>query len=129
MNEVLQLELIVGVVVTFTLIMIFVASAKSGNFDDQKKMMDGMLFDSPDDLRAAADKEAKQEEMRAKKAEKKDSKVHWNYSDSGTSKVEKVSSTGLGLELIELKVRQLSGTVTLAHEDGFVYRIEFYDEE
>ena len=70
MNEVLQLELIVGVVVTFTLITIFVASAKKGNFDDQKKMMDGMLFDSPDDLRAAADKEAKQEEMREKKREK-----------------------------------------------------------
>ena len=69
MNEVLQLELIVGVVVTFTLIMVFVAGAKKGNFDDQKKMMDGMLFDSPDDLRAAADKEEKQEAMRAKKEE------------------------------------------------------------
>jgi nitrogen fixation-related uncharacterized protein len=67
MNEVLQLELIVGVVVTFTLIMVFVASAKKGNFDDQKKMMDGMLFDSPDDLRAAAEQEEKQEAMRAKK--------------------------------------------------------------
>lgn len=71
MNEVLQLELIVGVIVTFVLIMIFVASAKKGNFDDQKKMMDGMLFDSPADLQAAADKEAKQEEMIAKKREKK----------------------------------------------------------
>ena len=71
MNEVLQLELIVGVVVTFTLITIFVASAKSGSFDDQKKMMDGMLFDSPNDLQAAADKEAKQEEMLAKKREGK----------------------------------------------------------
>jgi len=71
MNEVLQLELIVGVVVTFTLIMVFVASARKGNFDDQKKMMDGMLFDSPDDLRSAADKEAKKEAMRAKKKENK----------------------------------------------------------
>ncbi len=70
MNEVLQLELIVGVIVTFVLITIFVASAKKGNFDDQKKMMDGMLFDSPDDLRAAAEKEAKQEAMRAKKRKK-----------------------------------------------------------
>jgi len=71
MNEVLQLELIVGVVVTFTLITIFVASAKKGNFDDQKKMMDGMLFDSPNDLQAAADKQQKQEAMRAKKKESK----------------------------------------------------------
>lgn len=69
MTEVLQLELIVGVLVTFILIAIFVASAKKGNFDDQKKMMDGMLFDSPDDLRAAADREAKQEAMKAKKRE------------------------------------------------------------
>ena len=72
MNEVLQLELIVGVVVTFVLITIFVASAKKGNFDDQKKMMDGMLFDSPDDLRSAAKREAKQDEMRAKKKENKE---------------------------------------------------------
>ncbi len=72
MNEVLQLELIVGVVVTFTLIIIFVAAAKKGNFDDQKKMMDGMLFDSPDDLRAAADKEAKQAVMREKKKDFKE---------------------------------------------------------
>lgn len=69
MNEVLQLELIVGIVVTFVLITLFVVSAKKGNFDDQKKMMDGMLFDSPADLQAAADKEIKQEEMRAKKKE------------------------------------------------------------
>jgi len=72
MNEVLQLELIVGLIVTFILITIFVASAKKGNFDDQKKMMDGMLFDSPEDLQAAANKQAKQEEMIAKKREKKE---------------------------------------------------------
>jgi len=67
MSDVLELELIVGLIISFTLIGIFVASAKKGNFDDQKKMMDGMLFDSPDDLQAAAEKEKKQEAMRAKK--------------------------------------------------------------
>lgn len=72
MTEVLQLELIVGILVTFILIAIFVASAKKGNFDDQKKMMDGMLFDSPDDLRSAANKEAKQEAMREKKKASKE---------------------------------------------------------
>lgn len=70
MFEVLQLELIVGLVVTFVLIMLFIGSAKKGSFDDQKKMMDGMLFDSPTDLQAAVDKDRKQEEMRAKKREK-----------------------------------------------------------
>jgi len=75
MSEVLQLELIVGIVVTFILIIIFVASARKGNFDDQKKMMDGMLFDSPADLQAAVEKEKKQEAMREKKrANKKESK-------------------------------------------------------
>ncbi len=72
MTEVLQLELIVGIVVTFILILIFVLSAKKGNFDDQKKMMDGMLFDSPDDLRSAVKQEAKQEEMKKKKRESKE---------------------------------------------------------
>jgi len=71
MSEVLQLELIVGIVVTFILIVIFVASARKGNFDDQKKMMDGMLFDSPNDLQAAVEKEKKQEAMREKKREQK----------------------------------------------------------
>jgi cbb3-type cytochrome oxidase maturation protein len=67
MDDVLQLELTVGIFISFTLLMVFIWSAKGGNFDDSKKMMDGMLFDSPDDLQAAADKEKKQEEMRAKK--------------------------------------------------------------
>ena len=69
MNDVLELELMVGVIVTFILIAIFVASAKTGDFDDQKKLMDGMLFDSPDDLKAAAQKKEKQEAMREKKAQ------------------------------------------------------------
>ena len=71
MDSVLQLELIVGLFISFTLIILFVASAKKGNFDDQKRMMDGMLFDSPDDLRSAVEKEKKQEEMRSKKGAKK----------------------------------------------------------
>jgi len=74
MSEVLELELIVGVFVTFILIIIFVFSARKGNFDDQKKMMDGMLFDSPTDLQAAVEREKKQEAMREKKrANKKES--------------------------------------------------------
>jgi nitrogen fixation-related uncharacterized protein len=74
MLEVLQLELIVGLVVTFILIMLFIASAKKGSFDDQKKMMDGMLFDSPEDLQAAVDRDRKQEEIRAKKRERQEEK-------------------------------------------------------
>jgi len=72
MDDVLQLELTVGIFISFTLLIVFVWSASKGSFDDSKKMMDGMLFDSPEDLNAAADKEKKQEEMRAKKAKKQE---------------------------------------------------------
>ena len=69
MNAVLKLELIVGLFTSFTLLALFVWSAKKGNFDDSKKMMDGALFDSPDDLQAAVNKEQKQKELKAKKME------------------------------------------------------------
>ena len=71
MDDVLQLELTVGIFISFTLLSIFIWSATKGDFDDSKKMMDGMLFDSTEDLRAAADKEQKQEEMLAKKEAQK----------------------------------------------------------
>lgn len=67
MDDVLQLELTVGIFISFSLLLLFIWSAKGGDFDDSKKMMDGMLFDSPEDLNAAAEKERKQEEMKAKK--------------------------------------------------------------
>lgn len=74
MDDVLQLELTVGLFISFTLLIVFIWSAKSGDFDDTKKMMDGMLFDSPDDLRAAVEKEQKQKEMKAKKAKQQEEK-------------------------------------------------------
>jgi len=75
MDSVLQLELTVGLFISFTLLMLFIWSAKSGDFDDSKKMMDGMLFDSPDDLRAAVEKENKQKEMREKKAKNNNKEI------------------------------------------------------
>ena len=72
MDDVLQLELTVGIFIGFIMLMIFIWSASSGSFDDNKKMMDGMLFDSPDDLRLAVEKERKQKEMREKKAKKRE---------------------------------------------------------
>ena len=70
MDDVLQLELTVGIFISFTLLMLFIWSSKKGGFDDHEKMMNGMLFDSPEDLRAAAEREDKQEALRAKKKEK-----------------------------------------------------------
>ncbi len=67
MNAVLKLELIVGLLASFTLLTIFIWSVKKGGFDDSKKMMDGMLFDSEDDLRDAINKENKQKALKEKK--------------------------------------------------------------
>ena len=72
MNSVLALELTVGIIVSFTLLGIFIWAAKNGQFDDSKKQMDGLLFDSPEDLQKAYEKEQKIKKMREKKAKKED---------------------------------------------------------
>ncbi len=74
MNSILMLELGVGIVVSFTLLGIFIWAARGGQFDDSKKMMDGLLFDSEEDLRAAVAKEEKIKELKAKKGSKSDRK-------------------------------------------------------
>jgi len=68
-SAVLWLELAVGVVVSFTLLGIFIWAVKSGQFDDSKKAMDGLLFDSPEDLQAAYDKEQKIKKLKQKKTQ------------------------------------------------------------
>jgi len=70
MNNVLILELGVGIIVSFTLLGIFIWAAKGGQFDDSKKMMDGMLFDSPEDLQSAYEKEQKVKALKEKKENK-----------------------------------------------------------
>ena len=75
MNSVLVLELTVGIIVSFTLLGIFIWAAKNGQFDDSKKMMDGLLFDSQEDLQAAVDRENKSKALKEKKAKEKESKA------------------------------------------------------
>ncbi len=70
MNSVLMLELVVGVIVSFTLLGIFIWAAKSGQFDDKKKQMDGLLFDSEEELQRAYEKEQKIKKMKEKKEKK-----------------------------------------------------------
>ena len=72
MNNILILELTVGVIVSFTLLGIFIWAAKGGQFDDSKKMMDGLLFDSEDDLQSAYEKEQKVKVMKEKKNKEKE---------------------------------------------------------
>jgi cbb3-type cytochrome oxidase maturation protein len=69
MNAVLKLELLVGLLVSFSLLAVLIWSVRKGGFDDSKRMMDGMLFDSEDDLRDAVNRENKQKALRAKKLE------------------------------------------------------------
>lgn len=69
-NSILWLELVVGIIVSFTLLGIFIWGVKGGQFDDSKKMMDGLLFDSTEDLQAAIKKEQKIKKMKEEKAKK-----------------------------------------------------------
>jgi len=70
MNSILWVELVVGIIVSFTLLGIFIWGVKQGQFDDGKKMMNGLLNDSTEDLQAAIKKDAKVKELKANKKEK-----------------------------------------------------------
>ena len=71
MSTILWLELVVGIIVSFTLIGIFIWAVKQGQFDDGAKMMDGLLFDSTEDLQAAVKKEEKVNELKENKLKSK----------------------------------------------------------
>ena len=53
MTSILWIELVVGIIVSFTLLGIFIWGEKQGQFDDSKKMMNGLLNDSTEDLQDA----------------------------------------------------------------------------
>jgi cbb3-type cytochrome oxidase maturation protein len=72
MNNILVLELTVGIIVSFTLLGIFIWAAKGGQFEDSKKMMDGLLFDSPEDLQDAVEKERKINKLKEDKMKQKE---------------------------------------------------------
>lgn len=60
----LTMMLIVSLIVSFSVLAVFIWGAKDGQFDDSKKMMDGLLFDSQEDLNEAADKEKKKNKIK-----------------------------------------------------------------
>lgn len=75
MNDgILWLELIVGVAISFSLLGIFIWAVKQGQFDDGKKMMDGLLFDSTEDLRDAVRKDEKIKKLKDEKIKSKSNK-------------------------------------------------------
>jgi len=66
-DETLFMMLIVGLVVAFAILGMFIWGAKTGQFDDSNKMMDGLLFDSQDDLNDAIKRETKKKDAEQKK--------------------------------------------------------------
>ena len=65
----LFMMLIVSLIVSFAVLAVFLWGAKGGQFDDTKRMMDGLLFDSEEDLNDAYQKEKKREESLGKPKE------------------------------------------------------------
>ena len=56
-NDTLFFMLIVGIIISAGMLFLFIWAAKSGQFDDSNKMVNGLLFDSIDDLNDTIKKE------------------------------------------------------------------------
>ena len=69
-NDTLFMMLVVGLIISFALLLLFVWGAKSGQFDDSNKMVDGLLFDSVEDLNDAINKENKLKNAKESKIKK-----------------------------------------------------------
>jgi cbb3-type cytochrome oxidase maturation protein len=63
MTETLTMMLVVGLILSFAILGLFIWGAKQGQFDDGEKMMSGLLFDSEDDLNDAVQKEKKKKKV------------------------------------------------------------------
>jgi len=64
--------LIVGIIISAGMLFLFIWAAKSGQFDDSNKIVNGLLFDSVDDLNDAINKdknlkEAKESKIKSEK--------------------------------------------------------------
>lgn len=72
-SGVLTMMLVVSLIVSFSVLGVFIWGSKGGQFDDTKRMMDGLLFDSAEDLNEAIKREDKlknaQEEAKKKEAQ------------------------------------------------------------
>ena len=74
-NDTLFFMLIVGIIISAGMLFLFIWAAKTGQFDDSNKMVNGLLFDSVDDLNDAINKEknlkvAKEEKIKSEKEKK-----------------------------------------------------------
>ena len=74
-NDTLFFMLIVGIIISAGMLLLFIWAAKTGQFDDSNKMVNGLLFDSVEDLNDAINKEknlkvAKEEKIKSEKEKK-----------------------------------------------------------
>ncbi|PAF42975.1 cbb3-type cytochrome oxidase assembly protein CcoS [Helicobacter sp. 11S03491-1] len=68
-TSVLIVMLIVSILIGLLGLIAFLWGLKTGQFDDEKKMTQGVLFDGVDDLNEAARKEEKQKNIKRNKDE------------------------------------------------------------
>lgn len=78
-NDTLFFMLIVGIIISAGMLFLFIWAAKSGQFDDSNKIVNGLLFDSVDDLNDAINKdknlkEAKESKIKSEKEKLEDEK-------------------------------------------------------
>ena len=73
-NDTLFFMLIVGIIISAGMLLIFVWAAKSGQFDDANKMINGLLYDSVEDLNDAIKKEKNSKEAKEAKLKKEEKK-------------------------------------------------------
>ena len=78
-DDTLFFMLIVGIIISAGLLLIFVWAVKSGQFDDSNKIVNGLLFDSTEDLNDAINKdknskEAKENKIKSEKENSKEEK-------------------------------------------------------
>lgn len=71
-DDTLFFMLIVGIIISAGMLFLFIWAAKSGQFDDSNKIVNGLLFDSVDDLNDAINKdknlkEAKESKIKSEK--------------------------------------------------------------
>ncbi|NQY20795.1 MAG: cbb3-type cytochrome oxidase assembly protein CcoS [Campylobacteraceae bacterium] len=71
-SDTLFMMLFVGLFISCIILALFIWGAKTGQFDDSRKMMDGLLFDNVDDLNDAIKKENKIKEAKEKKKQELD---------------------------------------------------------
>ncbi len=74
-DDTLFFMLVVGLIISAGMLLLFIWAAKSGQFDDSNKIVNGLLFDSVDDLNDAINKEKNLKEAKAEKLKSENDKL------------------------------------------------------